>query len=500
MLLSSMVDGLNNKTEIYYSSLALQDNYDTVLTLDFPLSRVNGSMYVVDTVKQYNLEGYIFYDPATYTKPAYFYRGGIMHRQGLGFLGFQEREVHAEQAHTLYSYELDATKTSMRLKKQTTQRNKGTFMSPVLLPLSETEYDNGTLVLDVDNGSQGLLPIVEKTVMRDSIYDTETVALNTFYNDGNLKSSTTFYGSEQTPIKTENKEYWYRVLYGVDHPNVIDSLVTTRTHADDNTNTYTRSIDYRYGNNVASSGIGKDRGATTLDIFHDPHLIATVSDPGTIYEVRDSLVYDHYGNVLKNIVTAPQDASIGAITTIYEYGAQYNGRYMTATIRPDTVRTEYVYDADMDVMVQQTVYGSTDTLVYDDWRRLVSTKSHDGVVTNEELSWALPNTDAFRSLIAQTHSSNNDYTVTSYRDVWGHTIRTKALLLHNKVSLRDAVVDKFGQVERTSRPYAPGATPRWTHYQYDEYNRPTVTTFKPDTNDSAKDLISSVAYDSLTTT
>jgi hypothetical protein len=455
MLLTSIVDGMNQKTEIQYSSLALQDDHDPQLALSFPFSRVNGAMYVVDTVKQYNLEGYLFYDPATYMQTAYFYRGGIMHRQGIGFLGFQEREIHGEKLHTLCEYELDTASKGVYLQKKTIKKNNGSFASPVLTTLTETIYDNAPIRMAFNTGKESFIPLVEKTITRDSVYETETVVLDTFYTDGNLKSRTSLHGSEQSPIKTEKQEYWYRVLLGFDRPNKLDSVRTTRTHSDDGGNTYERMTHYFYGSDYVGMG-QKKRSATVLDVVRDPRLAAIVSDPGTTFEVRDSLNYDDFGNVTKRIITAPNDADIGTIISQYEWSA--NGRYKTAEISPDNMRVDYAYDSGLDVRVRTTFYGNTsnaDTIIYDAWRRPIETRSHDGVITSDNLLWAIPSSNPFRSLVAHHHTSNNDYTVSTYTDVWGNTFRTKALLMHNKVSLTDAIVDKWSGEEKVERfvPY-----------------------------------------------
>jgi RHS repeat-associated protein len=126
--------------------------------------------------------------------------------------------------------------------------------------------------------------------------------------------------------------------------------------------------------------------------------------------------------------------------------------------------------------------GVNQTVNYDNYNRVTSTKSIDGATTNYTYTY-VPNTQTATISTTANNTTTTQWKRTTF-DGFGRTIKVETGHDNTTVSIVDTqygpcACSPLGKVVAVSEPYGPGETEVWTRYTYDASGR-TLTVTKPD--------------------
>jgi hypothetical protein len=470
LFVSDIIDGLNNRTNIKYSQLAFSHNYIADTSASFPLIDASGSFFVVDTVMTTHVHRYEWFNQDTYIKTAYFYGGGKLHAQGLGFLGFTRMEVEGELAHNVRTHTIEESEIVAPyfhpFRKKSIQVNRLRTVPNIIDTLSTTTFEPQYITF-----SEGrYLPVTQTTTTRNHLTESYTFKRDSFATDGNLRKTVTEIGDTTQIIKTSEQFFWHTTVRNCWKQNAMLSKQSKASHSDDATPfSFNHITRYRYDN------LGRPL-VVSIDSTED-------------WAVQDSIVYNDYGLVSETHKSAPKDSSIDyTVSHYYHYSA--DGRFLDKEINDLGDTTYYKYDTVLGLRTSTQRFLLKDSTEYNDWGFMIKEFSATGTIAEQSVRWATQPDSNNYALIVQTASSNNSPTVRSIIDIWGNEIRTKAEVFGGKTAIVEKFYNKYGLPLRVSSPYFDGETKKWSLYGYDKFNRKTADTVRIGTTD----LIATTEY------
>lgn len=465
--LRKILNGMNNKIEVNLRPLIVNNFYTSGSSAIFPLCDIIGTSFVVTSVISSNNETYNITNSDTWLTSYYYFDEAIYHRQGLGLLGFKKSKVYSTNLINENYYDYDNTKYNLRLLKSQTFKNSINELPQLL---NTIYYENS----NIDLGNGRFLPVVNKITNRDVVNNIYTYNYNTFNASGNIFNSTTKYGSETVPDKSEEQIFEYsNINCWVD--NILTKKTTKLKHKDD-PNFYIRNVNYTYDNKL---------NLTTQ--------INDLNDLNAVYEIKNEFTYNNFGLLLTKTISAPNDPSVNSKSTQNIYSS--NGRYLEQVVDNLNNTVDYTYNTVLDKLSSESSYNLTKSYTLDNWGEITQTNFANGVITNNYKIWTqFPN--SINTLYYTKFTSNNANEVKVYYDVWGNEVRSENVLYNNQNSIVDKVANKFGIISKESMPYFSGDFIKWKEFTYDLFGRLVSTTGKVSTNPS-EDLVTSINYSGL---
>ena len=453
-LLSSVTDGLGNRTAVNYKYLSDASVFTRGTTSAYPVSSAGSNWPVVSEVITPDGLG------GQHTV-SYRYSDLTVHRLGRGILGFGRVTANDRmtQATAIDLYETDSTVYVPVLSRTTT-----TISGHIA---STTAYGNRLAVRHEKDGRPAVFSILPATT-EERKYD---------FSSGVLLSTTT----------TESE---YDRNGNMTRSVSSNGLLTTTT-----TNTYSDDTERWLLGRVTSSVVTKDDGMTSstrsAGFKYDSDGLLTEESTGADGKTENakSYVRDAYGNILRSTATA-RDCMAGRITT-----TSYDrlGRFVASATNALGHTVTYVTEETLGNVLSSTdANGIVTENAYDSFGRLTGTSTPvTRTVTSTGWSTGMPDAPA-RSLYFEYGQSTGGPWTLEFFDCLGRSLRKVTESMGNGRTYTDTEYDSHGRVKRTSAPYFRGADISWTTFEYDAYGRPVRQT-DPDGG------IHATAYMGLTT-
>lgn len=399
--LCTIYDGMNNATNIEYSSTTDPTVYTRTAASQYP---VNTYTLPIAVVKSVNSKKGIY----RYQTNHYSYKDFKIHMRGAGVLGFSsftnDNKTTGETATTavtkwdmerMIPLETKTTKilggkTSISTSTNTVEDINGTYFS-YESALDVTDYD-GNRVVTTSQYDTGKGVIVEQSVK----------------NDGdNMYKKVAYTG--------------YQKKSGVWLPT---SMTMTQKHEHDDS-PYSTEIRYEYD----------DKG----------NILSTTNHYGTPLALTTSATYDDYGNCLSSVSTG---AGVKPITSYNEYDA--SGRFMVKTyMKPSCITKTYAYDTWGNLLKEKDISNPSDSLVttnvYDNWGRLISSTAPDGTVSKTTMGWGYGYDEYYYIL----HEQSGAPWVLSWYDSGGYEVLTETFGPCNVRVAKETSYNSQGKVSRT---------------------------------------------------
>jgi RHS repeat-associated protein len=436
-LVQTIYDGLNNFTKFNYSTLSKYDVYTKGTSSTFPMNDMQAPIYVVKSMETP--------DPGTANFiTSYSYNGLIIHRQGLGslgFTGFTQSNVLGKDIFTFsYNNQLPYY-CNVYLWKKGNQNAGGD-------PVSTTTYTN-----DVYNfGSHRIFPYTSNEETQNYVTGIHTKTDYSYTaSEGNITQIETLIKDGTTLLAKKLEQYSNYISagnWGINNKYQNKSVTSGRYIG--STSSIYRNYIYTWDSNTGTLLSEKDNDYNVLTTY--------IPDPD-------------FGVVTQVEVSA---ADIDTRTVLYQYDSKK--RFITRTINALGHIVENNYDSKYgNVTWNKDENNLITTYKYDNFGRLNETTLPTGKKVTSSISWSsgqVPDNTLYFTKI----EGNGKPFVMEYKDMLGRTLRkqtegwntpTSSILIYS-----DNLYNSKGQLWKISY-LDPAGTVEWTENTYDDYDRIT---------------------------
>lgn len=388
---------------------------------------------------------------------SYHYKNAVMHRQGLGFCGFEEITSHDNRGRACVRI-YDPNRRGI-VKSESTPTSRGEY------EYSVTTQANRLLKILLNKKTETDLL---KDIKVSSYYSYDTYGYPTkdsvTYSDGTVITKSTLYSKQEaigdgynlgfpvgqtSSIIRKGTRYTERIFI----PAHSHRLLNVR-------------ILYKNGNAVK----------------------------------EETFSYDSYGNVINSSVK--DYSSANRQITKYEYNTY--GR-PSKTTSPMGLVTEFGYDDFGRVKTMYDFRGGATSYSYDDFGRETSVTYPDNTRKSIALSWE---TDGSDGIYRKTQETTGLPKSAIVFDALNRDVCTSERLLNGKELVVLKQYDDDGHLSSVSNPYDKSVPPFWKSYDYDIYGRVTsctesstaVTKYEYDGNSvttTSKGITQTQSYDAL---
>lgn len=441
-LLSSITDGLGNKTEISYKPLTDNSVYEKGTTNTYPVSSITPSWYVVDRVSQNNGIGGKF-------EKTYKYKNLLLHKRGRGVLGFEyftENDL-TNKIQTTSQFEFEPTEFITALKS-TEVHSSGKLVS-------KSTYTNKLKSYQDKVFTYNTIAATEKQYEVNTGKEYSSINTRTVYDDyGNVTRSVIKYNSTDSVIninkyEKDNISKWYLGRLSESSVTKVSAKGTVKRLS-------------RFDYDSASGLLNKEE----------------VEPDNAELGYTKTYKHDKFGNIEES-TTTPKNTSFKARTKKSKYDSQgrfeiestndlgfttkrdvnYDLGLVNSETDPNGLKTEYIYDSFGQIQFTKTPLGNTQTLIL----------------------WSADHTEAPSNSVYFTYAEvSGAPPVLEFFDGLGRCLRRKVIGFDGKAIYTDIVYNAKGQVEKTSEPYFAGGTVYWNKSEYDIIGRVTKQIYPDD--------------------
>ena len=305
LFVRTIINGMNQKISFQYKPIT-EDGYytETATSYSFPVTKFRQPLYVVTAINTAN--------GSFYSDNSFFYKNARLHRQGKGFLGFEEIKAinDPQDRNVVTQYGYNSTYYNVYPVKQTVTTTSGDS-------ISQTNIVNDYYSTSV---SKVIFPYISSQTTVDKLtgISKKTENAYTSSDDGNPNKLTETQGSliTETSYTWEKKgssSFKNRVTQQVVNKKGIGTtFAETKKFEYDTKARLTKKIDYS-GNAKAIT-----TGYSSYDNFGNTRKVTTTATNCPI--VTDSSLYDATGrfiethiDVLGNVSKARYDATTGVL-------------------------------------------------------------------------------------------------------------------------------------------------------------------------------------------
>ena len=416
LMVRSVSNGLNQKTEFEYKPLTDASVYTKGSGAVFPIMDYQGTSYVVSSMKVPDgIGGKRIYN--------YTYSNAKIHRQGQGFLGYMQNTVTNVSTNTVTknTFDFDNAYNHVYLRKSETTVAGN--------PVSES----GSSLAFWSLGNKRYLPYTSSSYNTDKLTNT-TVNKSSFIDiNGNLlsTSSSTDVGSSYKTFENYNN---------LGQPGKITTvLIKTGDPA------YVRVQEMTY--------------------YPNGLLQQSVTDPGKAKAVTTNYTYDFTNHLYSTEVSA---AGLETRTSSVKYDNK--NRFIIKKTNSLGQFTEATYDEALGVVkTSKDINGLVSTFTYDAFGRQTETLVPDGTHSVNTMAWC-NGTPSGALYYSQTVTTGSP-TVKTYFDFLGRTIKSETTGFDGRIIVTDQIYNNLGQKYKSSEPYFQGDTKLWSTNTYDIYGR-----------------------------
>lgn len=354
----------------------------------------------------------------------YSYKNAVIHRQGLGFRGFETITCYNQKGQSLvqtydpYRYSIIKSEESPEFKK--TYNFATNVQSNKILKVqltNKTEEDK-------------LKKVTISTSYVYDTYDNPTQETATYTGGITIKKANTY--------SNNTSETAYLIGFLTDQTVTVTrsgSSYTERMQIPSHSNGLINSKNYYVNGSMAKNY---------------------------------SYLYDSHGNVTKE--TLKPYSSSNAQTTSYAYDS--NGRIVKIT-NPLNLWEEFFYNDAGRLLNKKDCKGKTTTYKYDAFGREISVTNPDNTVQSIGYTWSEEGTNG---LYAVTKAETGKPTEKIIYDALEREIRMSETRYNGVILKTDKLYDNYGNLQKVSLPF-PGSSPSlWNTYNYDSFDRPLSIT------------------------
>lgn len=379
----------------------------------------------------------------------YYYNNAIVHRQGLGFRGFES-----------------VMQKNKRSQSSTTTYDPFNYcvVTTVDTPVSTINYINS-----VSTASNKILTaLVTAKEDFNKLTNVTTTSSYTYDQYGQVLTENTTFSNSNITV---GKAYTYTNFANISskyHLGRPASATTTTTRG--------------------SSQHSEQTLYTSYNTFDEPLTIVNKVNSNVVRTTN--IVYDSNGNMTSQSVYPYSSSTPRTSTYQYDY---YNR--LTKATDPLGVWKEFTYNTDGTIASTRTYIGYTN-YTYDAFGRQISETRPDTVTISTSFTW---NTDN-GGLYAVTKSGTNIPTETTVYDALNREVRQQQTRFNGNLLKVDKLYDTYGNLWKESYPYKTGS-PTYMQYTYDFYNRlVTKSEIGKTTSYSYSGLSTTVNDDTMSTT
>lgn len=439
--ISQSLTGLANSNGIveknYYYQINTNDTYEIYTRgygADFPYYGVFEAIPL--------LAGHeLFKGGASADINKYYYKKAYLHRQGLGFRGFES--ITAKNKRNQYSVTTYEPFNYSLVKKVDT-------------PVSSTTYTNSISLAS----NKILSALVTSRVDQNLLTGVTATTSYTYDQYGNVLTENTSFSNSNITV---GKTFTYSNFTNIANKYHLGRLSTAATTTNRGNSSHTEQ--------------------TTIAVYNACDQPLTIINKVNNNTIRTTmLTYDTNGNLTQKKVY-PYTS-----TTAREWSYQYtSGNRMTKETDPVGVWKSYSYNEDGTVNTVGSYVGNT-LYTYDAFGRETKEQLNDGTEINTAFIWNTEN----GGLYAVSKSGTAIHTSSVIYDALNREVRTKETRFNNTQLMVDKAYDQYGNLASESLPYK-GSSPLYNTFTYDNYNRLTE-------KNEASGKTTAYTYNNLSTT
>lgn len=415
-LLSGVINSLGVINTYKYALLNsdYRDNYSTSYISHEPFKLYNGPLFIVSEEKT-------LYNNNTLKDVSYKYSNAIIHKQGLGFCGFEN----------VYSFD---KVTSRNTEKKFDPYNFGTLITYNTNSFKYIYRYN----IKVDANKIAHINLAQKDY-EDHTNGVKTCTLYSYDSYDNMISSVVNFGGE-------NYSFLKRSFINIDNDNeyIIGQIASEEQKTERNGQAFKTTIKNSYNDQhlaISTSTYYNDKLACKEDFTYDiKNLVST--DKLTKFSSKKSTISTFTYNTYGQVATRVDGFGFKNVLT-------YNDKGLLAST------TNHL--------------GNIESYSYDGWGNLIKTTHTDNTTIEKFKEWS--NGEAGSVFIITTKESGKPIKKIYY-DVLGREVRTSEQHFDGKYFAIDKEYDTYNRIARMSYPHSSKAD-KWISYAYDEHDRIT---------------------------
>jgi RHS repeat-associated protein len=499
-LLTKIYDGYNRPTSFTYGSIAMNGSsifnfgstfYTSSTTAPtFPLSKFDTPYWLVtemdipDGIGGTNQE-------------LYTYVGGATHRQGKGFIGFDQmvstnlvsniKSTATYTTNTAYFERFPKSIVNVLATSPSTAVSTTTYSYSTLAPTGSSGNGHFSFLQSqktIENGTTGFV------TQNSYTYAVSNAATTT---DGNLTNMVSTYAANSSPTTIIETTTVSTSAYNAPNTTTNDTWIqtwpldiTTTTQRGSLT-AYQRKLNYTY----------TPQGEKLTEI----------QDQGSTGYVETDYAYDPTGVLTQKTTTAPTGGTSSVALPVKTYSYEYDGvkRFITKTTNPLNQISQSNFDERFGSLKYTKDITNLETnYTYDGEGRLIKKVTPDNITTNISYDWVTSAITATGEPITTypsyiLHSSYVTTTgkpsVTTYYDMFDREINTRIDgYATSQLICTAKIYDTFGHVLEQTSPYNKGTTNVLnglvTTKTFDQFQRPLTSSTTYAGNTSTPNLTS----------
>ncbi|MFT3740236.1 MAG: RHS repeat-associated core domain-containing protein [Breznakibacter sp.] len=378
----------------------------------FPYENFNGPMWALSTQE-------VWQNELKQESVSYNYQNAVIHRQGLGFRGFEKMTGYDNVRGRSFAQEIDPY-NYMIPKTDESPTGKNTYQYSVSV------QTNKILKLQLTGKTNFNKPA-----------NTSTSSVYTYDTYGNVTKEVVTYTGNIT-VTTDNKfsnstsetTYFLGFLH--------DQTVTTNRNG---ASSYSRFLYPVYSN-----------GRPNVKVY--------LTDGQTVKQ--ETFRYDGLGKIKTKTETR---FSSPTLTTTYSYDAY---GHLIGTTDPMGFTAEIHYAANGLPDYTKNHKGQQTILAYDEFGRQKTVTDPLGLVTETSYSWDATGTNG---LYCITQTTTGQPIQKAWYDAFGREVRQAVQRFDGLWAQTDKLYDSYGRLQKVSQPFTGSNASFWHTYSYDSHDR-----------------------------
>ncbi|MBR3711205.1 MAG: VCBS repeat-containing protein [Bacteroidales bacterium] len=469
-----IINGMGCKTELSYDYLMpnlinpseedffhpftpSSDPYRQILSISLPIRAMKKAI-------TYNING----------KPVETrcrYGGALLHKQGKGFLGFnqtyQEEYCNNQlQKTTTQLYEIFYTDDiihPMITEKQVYNRSGQLMAKSTFSNLLIANQNNGKVFIPISMEAKEEYDIKQPTSLIKK--EINEISYSTDCSNS-LKYNEVLSVTRQAKGVTDHQNY-----------TLVSSCefqeTTTIDYADNNLNTWLINRPLKTTRTIHRNGDYDDICSQKRFTYNSnkPYQITSIIElpndgslPSDPLATKTDLIYDPVGNIISKTISTP-NSNLESKRELFEYSKTYGRRLLTKYTDVLHQTSTHTYDPVYNYRNSTTDCHGLTTLYEEDPLGVTSkTLYPDGTVAYKALRWG---SDYYFSWEKKTGQPSK---ITNF--AWtGDPVKSKSYDINGDWVFNDIQYDDFGRITRKTAPHRLGEDVTSTIYEYDEHNQ-----------------------------
>lgn len=427
MLVDFIENGIGSRTTIDYSTLLKMKDDTTYLqngSFTFPQQSIINPLTVVESFEVTSS----LHNDASITKSEYTYTDAVIHKQGLGFLGFGGIDKSTDAIHTSKSY------SSFRYPDYYASIDSVEYYyNQGSTPIKSSVYERGYHSREVEDDSTYII-YTDKVLNKDYLNGNTTTTDPTIDSLGNLSS---------TKTTSEDGSYQETLYYNyLNEGSKFPKRVVKNVKHKDDTNIF--SSETRLAYDAVNFQVD-----TIIENYGKSNQIVTYLSQ-----------YDDFGNANK-IEIEPDSLTKKTVT----YDFDETGRFQTLKTT-SLGEVSISFDPLMGYLLfEENIYGDSVSYQYNNWGVLLETIFPFGNSKIVTVDWA-ENSDPSGTL----YSVNSQVSLGTYSkhfiDYKGRLFKSENEGFQGNIYYSETKYNQFNQVDSSSNIYISSGSPLWNTFKY----------------------------------